>query len=361
MASLGTAQRRPCPIDDEEVTSSLPAILLDRSEQTPRAEFLIVWDPLEGVRARLTYSEMAQRMLSAARWLRDEVGLRARAQLPLLAENSAAYIALSLGAMCLTSTSVNLNWKQPPHMSAALLTTLGASVLVASRHFARDAVAIRDAIECGERHKPSGFRVFVRERADTFDVPPSPTDAAALAACAKAVAADATAAVFFTGGTTGQPKAVPHTHDALVWMCRKLHRQCAAPFEGGDSGALALMPYFHVMGFVANTVRALGYARAVSMSHSLPPPATAAQRPPSLAPARTRMCTAVQLGGRLPRLRAGLSDGDDRRRQSHRRRVLLAPPLVPQPGAVCDGGRVRAPRARRQAGAQSRAHGRVQP
>ena len=72
MASLGSVQRRPCPIDDEEVTSSLPAILLDRSEQTPRAEFLIVWDPLEGVRARLTYSEMAQRMLSAARWLRDE-------------------------------------------------------------------------------------------------------------------------------------------------------------------------------------------------------------------------------------------------------------------------------------------------
>ena len=73
---------------------------------------------------------------------------------------------------------------------------------------------------------------------------------------APACTPDAVCAVFFTGGTTGSPKAVPHTHRALLWLAAALQAEHPAPVADDvrHAGTLCLAPYFHVMGFVANLV-----------------------------------------------------------------------------------------------------------
>ena len=67
---------------------------------------------------------------------------------------------------------------------------------------------------------------------------------------------DRNAAVFFTGGTTGTPKAVPHTHAALLWFAARSGEVMAAAVvsEHMSNGTICFAPYFHVMGFVANFV-----------------------------------------------------------------------------------------------------------
>ena len=64
------------------------------------------------------------------------------------------------------------------------------------------------------------------------------------------------AAVFFTGGTTGTPKAVPHTHAGLLWFADGCLRTIPDGFARGidHAGTVCFTPFFHVMGFVANFV-----------------------------------------------------------------------------------------------------------
>lgn len=60
------------------------------------------------------------------------------------------------------------------------------------------------------------------------------------------------AAVFFTGGTTGTPKAVPHTHASLLWVADRQLAFTPEPFSEGAgerAGTVCFTPYFHVMGF----------------------------------------------------------------------------------------------------------------
>ena len=120
-------------------SASLPALLLDRAATTPNAPALLLWDPNKVLVDCLSYAALARSMLAAAAWLREEVGLREGALLPLLAENSACYLAITLGGMSVGAASLHLNWRQPPAVSAELLRSLGATLLVASPHLRADA------------------------------------------------------------------------------------------------------------------------------------------------------------------------------------------------------------------------------
>ena len=87
-------------------------------------------------------------------------------------------------------------------------------------------------------------------------LPSSHPSASSLVTAIAALEADVPAAVFFTGGTTGDPKAVPHTHSSLLWLAESLLRFYPDPFSPDvpHAGTLCFTPYFHVMGFVANFI-----------------------------------------------------------------------------------------------------------
>ena len=173
---------------------------------TPRAQ---AWDEREGVVQSVTYEELAVRMLGAAAYLRDECGLVPSGRVALLAHNSIAYLALSLGTMCAGGAALHLNWRQPVGTTRALLAGLAPRVLCASAPFAAEAQTLGEQLD---------VRVVLLSEDGALPCPPRALSAAAEfnAATEAAGAAHATCAVFFTGGTTGTPKAVPHTHASLL-------------------------------------------------------------------------------------------------------------------------------------------------
>ena len=80
----------------------------------------------------------------------------------------------------------------------------------------------------------------------------------ALAAPPRRIATDATALFFYTSGSTGKPKPIPHTHEGVLWWARAYSDALHDIFPEGEEasargGSLSFTPYFHVMGFIANT------------------------------------------------------------------------------------------------------------
>lgn len=175
----------------------------------------------------------------------------------MLAHNSVGYLCISLGAMCLGAVSLNLNWRQPTATTRKLLTDLSSftliRVLVASKPFKETAQ---------EMHRELGIQLLLIESvcAPEPDLPfPPPVDGDALVALKKQIGelpAAAPCAVFFTGGTTGTPKAVPHTHYSLLWYAKANLQLFPEPFADRvrHAGTVCFTPYFHVMGFCANFV-----------------------------------------------------------------------------------------------------------
>ena len=193
--------------------STLPAQLLARGERESKRPFIEVFGDLHVVK-RLSAAELADHMLAAAAFLRRECGVVPSDYVALLAHNSIAYLSVTLGAMALGATSLHLNYRQPVQTTSELLVGLAPRVLVASAPFdaaargCAEALALR-LVVLTDPDRPPGA------------VDSSPLDAAtgqALRAAVGRVDPQQTAAVFFTGGTTGAPKAVPHTHASLLWL-----------------------------------------------------------------------------------------------------------------------------------------------
>ena len=240
-------------------SNTIPALLLDRAHRKQFRTFVEVWsspkEDGEQTVFSVSYAELADSMITAALWLCDGPSqVRAGDYVALLAHNSVAYLAFSLGAMSLGAVSVNLNWRQSAEITAQLLGGLQPRLLLASSHFHDQA---------REAHTSLGIQIAILEsicNTDPGALPFAPADAPAAQRIEAGIAAlDASrpAAVFFTGGTTGIPKAVPHSHAGLCWFAARALAQCPAPYDEvrvPHAGTVCFTPFFHVMGFVANFV-----------------------------------------------------------------------------------------------------------
>eukprot|EP00966_Prymnesium_polylepis_P006336 145099-Prymnesium_polylepis.1 len=156
--------------------------------------------------------------------------------------------------MCLGAVSVHLNWRNPADTTLTLVGDLKPVLLVGAAPF--KALTQR-------AHRAHGTKTALLESlaqpggGGALPFAPLAADAAdAARAAALRVADSAVAAVFFTGGTTGTPKAVPHTHRGLLWQAERTRRAFPAPFAAGvpHAATVCFTPYFHVMGYVANFV-----------------------------------------------------------------------------------------------------------
>jgi acyl-CoA synthetase (AMP-forming)/AMP-acid ligase II len=228
---------------------TLPGVLLDLASRTPDRTFLEVWDEQRGVLLRVRFGEFAQQALAAAHWLSEVCSVSRGDYVAFYAHNSVAYLALSFGAMALGATSVNLNWRNVVVVNRVLVGDLKPHVLLYSLPFKSAATDI---------HSLLGTTTILIESISDAQPDRLPFDGAAPALPADRIAASSSgvAAIFFTGGTTGTPKAVPHTHAGLIWIARGLRAATPEPFADTveNRGTVCFTPYFHVMGFVANTV-----------------------------------------------------------------------------------------------------------
>ena len=249
--------------------ATLPSLILHRAERTPDSIFVQVWDERDGIKQTVTYAELAALVLTTAQRLREEHDVKAGDYAAMLAHNSVTYLGVSFGVMTLGGVSLNLNYRQPVATTRQLLQGLTPRVLCCSAPFEADAQAL-------SAFMPS-LRVVQMHELQTLPCPPLAAGehrAAEFAGYVSRLAGASNAAVFFTGGTTGVPKAVPHTHRGLLWLAEALLRFYPEPFEPDvpHAATLCFTPFFHVMGFVANTVFNLyaGCRMFILASHTTP-------------------------------------------------------------------------------------------
>lgn len=235
--------------------TSLPATLLVQAARVRSptvASCLKVWSPTHGVVQSCSFAQLADHMLGAALWLRDSTGLRDGDRLALLSHNSISYVAFSLGAMALGAASVHLNWHNPPATNEKLVSKLLPRLVLAAVPFHADAMALVTQPTV----RLELFEAIVG--AGGLPLPVSVEAAKELRASIAVLDTHRTAVILFTGGTTGTPKAVPHTHSNLLWLAARCAEVLPEMPETGAceerSGTIGFTPFFHVMGYVANFI-----------------------------------------------------------------------------------------------------------
>lgn len=82
---------------------------------------------------------------------------------------------------------------------------------------------------------------------------------------------DELAIIFATSGTTGNPKAVPLTHENLISNCEATCK--ALPSLSGDDILLTVLPNFHSFGYTVTTILPLTINAKLAIAPSFLPPA----------------------------------------------------------------------------------------
>ncbi len=188
-------------LDDGAPARSVPALIDAVAVRTPDAP--AAWFP----DARLSYGELVQASIRAARRLRaagvrrgDRVGY-------LLAEGSAEYAALLFGTLRLGAIAVALNARYKGRELQHTADRAGLKLLITSSWF-RDLVA--------GVVLPAGCTVVVLDDAEAFRAGEADVDDAAIEAEHALVGPEDPARIIFTSGTTANPKGCLHDHGALI-------------------------------------------------------------------------------------------------------------------------------------------------
>jgi long-chain acyl-CoA synthetase len=159
---------------------------------------------IERDRVEHVYGMLAQRVLALAGALRSRLGVTPGDRVALVMRNSAAYVELLYACWAAGAAAIPVNVKLHPKEVAFILDDAGARAC-----FVTDDVD-GSAIDAARVHGATAFiDVDSREYRALLQAPPTAVADAA---------ADDTAWLFYTSGTTGRPKGVMLTHRNLLAM-----------------------------------------------------------------------------------------------------------------------------------------------
>ncbi|MBK6710435.1 MAG: long-chain fatty acid--CoA ligase [Chloroflexi bacterium] len=196
---------------------------------------------------RLTYAEMNARANRLAHWLRDVVGVGYGDRVAILARDGVEHLDTFFACAKLGAIHTALNWRLHWRETAAILADTTPKLLIFSADFATAVTEFQHAPEAAsvthyvhlDGEPVGGSLSFNEARLDSGEK-----------ATTAAVTEDTTAALIFTGGTTGLPKAAQVTHKMIAWnslntIIHDLHH---------DDIYLNVFPLFHTGGLFVYTL-----------------------------------------------------------------------------------------------------------
>lgn len=196
---------------------------------------------------RLTYAEMNARANRLAHWLRDVAGVEYGDRVAILARDGVEHLDTFFACAKLGAIHTALNWRLHWRETAAILADTTPKLLIFSADFATAVSEFQHAPEAAsvthyvhlDGEPVGGSLSFNEARLDGGEK-----------ATAAAVTEDTTAALIFTGGTTGLPKAAQVTHKMIAWnslntIIHDLHH---------DDIYLNVFPLFHTGGLFVYTL-----------------------------------------------------------------------------------------------------------
>ena len=262
-----------------ESGATLPALLDELADRFGSREALV------SSRRRMTYAELADESARIGRGLAAR-GVGKGTRVGLLMPNWPEWIATAFGVWRCGALLVPVNTLCRPRELAHVLRHADVALLVAVRGFLRhDYVATLDGIAPGLAGTASLARhpavpalrdvIWVDAPADGQRVDGIPLHAGAdrLPAAWPGVLTDRIApadpaSVFFTSGTTAEPKGVVHVHRALLRAAEDIARVLG--LEAGDR-TWGYLPFFFTGGLVAVALATLVRGAAVVLQEVFEP------------------------------------------------------------------------------------------
>lgn len=180
--------------------------------ETYSPDRLAVLDAGKSPELRLTYRELNQRANRLANWLL-QAGVVKGDRVAILARDGVEHLDTFFACSKLGAIHTALNWRLHWREQAGILAIVTPQVLIYSDDFRADVEQIAAqsaaAFHCIHLDGPGVRGSLVYERAIQFSAPSPVT-------CENLEAEDI-AALIFTGGTTGLPKAAQVSHRMIAW------------------------------------------------------------------------------------------------------------------------------------------------
>ena len=166
---------------------------------------------------RLTYREMNERANRFANWLQDEAGIERGDRVAILARDGVEHLDCFFACSKIGAIHTALNWRLHWRETERIIKTTTPSVLIYSDDFIEDVAELQSATADTGHAIPHYLHVegqgvpgSVRFESAVSSSPDTPVTC-------EAVAKEDTAALIFTGGTTGFPKAAEVSHRMIAW------------------------------------------------------------------------------------------------------------------------------------------------
>jgi len=172
----------------------------------------------------LTYAQLYAEVAGLAGYLANALGVRRSERVALLLDNGAGYQCWYLAVLAIGAVAVPLNTKLTAREVAFQLGNAGAVAVLSEPRFAA-------VLEEAQATWIDGTQVGA-DAQPAFDV------------ASAGVPSDAPAAIYYTSGTTGNPKGVVHTHRSLV--AGTLQGPRAWEYDDEQAVTLAMTPLFHI-------------------------------------------------------------------------------------------------------------------
>ncbi len=196
---------------------------------------------------RLTYAQLNERANRLANWLRETAGIGKGDRVAILARDGVAHLDCFFACSKLGAIHTALNWRLHWRETAGLLANTTPTVLLYSAELA-EAVAQLQA----EEGSPIRHTLCVDGKglAGSASLDEALREARPDAIFDPTIEAEDIAALIFTGGTTGLPKAAEVSHRMIVWntlntIIHDLHH---------EDIYLNVFPLFHTGGLFVYTL-----------------------------------------------------------------------------------------------------------